>query len=189
MRAAGGSVSLEVLAVGPEREDEALGFALACGADRALRVWHPALEHADYYAVGRVLAAAVRLRGFTWVLCGDRSADEGLGATGPAVAEFLGVPHLSGAREVRGEGDGGTVLALRRGEGLVQELRVRGPAVLCIADGPAPVPAAAKPKPRTRPAARAARPRLAGGAGRGAPSPAPLPRRGRGPPRPAAEIC
>jgi electron transfer flavoprotein beta subunit len=135
---AGRKAKLEVIAVGPEREDELLRYALACGADAALRAWDPALAGTDYYATARVLAAAVRARGFGFVLCGDRSADEALGATGPAVAEFLGVPHLSGARDVRLDGEPGALLASHRGGGFVRALRVRARAVICVADGPRP---------------------------------------------------
>jgi electron transfer flavoprotein alpha/beta subunit len=142
----GGKATLEVLAVGPEQDDEALAFALACGADEAFRIWSPALDGTDFYATAQVLAAAVRLRGSTWVLCGDRSGDEALGATGPAVAEFLGVPHLSGARHVRLAEDG-ALLVRHRGGDLVRELRVRPPAVLCVAEGPAPAPSTAPAAP------------------------------------------
>jgi electron transfer flavoprotein alpha/beta subunit len=145
----GGKATLEVLAVGPEQDDEALAFALACGADEAFRVWSPALDGTDFYATAQVLAAAVRLRGSTWVLCGDRSGDEALGATGPAVAEFLGVPHLSGARHVRLAGDG-SLLVQHRGGDVVRELRVSPPAVLCVAEGPPPLPLPAPPPKKRR---------------------------------------
>jgi electron transfer flavoprotein beta subunit len=141
---AGGKATVEVLAVGPDLDDEALAWALECGANEAFRIWSPALEGTDFLAIAQVLAAAVRLRGSTWVLCGDRSGDEALGATGPAVAEFLGVPHLTGARGIR-PGEDGTLLVRHRGGDLVRELRVRPPAVLCVAEGPAPTaPAAAR---------------------------------------------
>jgi electron transfer flavoprotein beta subunit len=147
----GTKVRLEVLAVGPEREDELLRYALSCGADAALRAWHPDLAGTDYYAIARVLAAAVRHRGFSYVLCGDRSADEGLGATGPATAEFLGVPHLTGARDIRLDAEPGALLARHRGGGVVRELRLPAPALLCVADGPRP-PAAndVRPEPKGR---------------------------------------
>jgi electron transfer flavoprotein alpha/beta subunit len=147
LRQGGGKATVEVLAVGPERDDQALVFALACGADEAFRIWSPALDGTDFLATAQVLAAAVRLRGSSWVLCGDRSADEALGATGPAVAEFLGVPHLTGARGVR-FGEDGALLVHHRGGDVVRELRVRPPAVLCVAEGPALAPPAAAPKRR-----------------------------------------
>jgi electron transfer flavoprotein alpha/beta subunit len=142
----GGKATLEVLAVGPETDDEALAYALACGADEAFRIWSPALDGTDFYATAQVLAAAVRLRGSTWELCGDRSGDEALGATGPAVAEFLGVPHLTGARGVR-LADEGALLVHHRGGDDVRELKVRPPAVLCVAEGPGPTPPCAPAGP------------------------------------------
>jgi len=144
-----GKATVEVLAVGPDLDDEALAHALRCGADEAFRVWSAALDGTDFLATAQVLAAAVRLRGSTWVLCGDRSGDEALGATGPAVAEFLGVPHLTGARSVR-LAEGGTLLVRHRGGEVVRELRVRSPAVLCVAEGPIPSPTPPVKKRRSR---------------------------------------
>jgi len=144
----GGKATVEVLAVGPDLDDEALAYALRCGANEAFRIWSPALDGTDFLAVAQVLAAAVRLRGSTFVLCGDRSADEALGATGPAVAEFLGVPHLTGARGIR-PGEDGALLVRHRGGDVVRELRVRPPAVLCVAEGPALAPPAPAGKRRS----------------------------------------
>jgi electron transfer flavoprotein alpha/beta subunit len=56
------------------------------------------------------------------------------------VAEFLGVPHLTGARGVR-FADEGALLVHHRGGDDVREPKVRPPAVLCVAEGPAPMPA------------------------------------------------
>src|SRR5207245_633749 len=83
---------LGALAVGPEREDAALAIAAGLGA-RAVRVWDPALEGADYDAFARTIAATCRLLQYDLVLCGERSAEEGLGVIGPATAEHLGIPH------------------------------------------------------------------------------------------------
>jgi electron transfer flavoprotein alpha/beta subunit len=147
----GANATVEVIAVGPAEDDEALALALGLGADAAFRVWAPALDNTDFYAIAQVLAAAVRKRRYTWIVCGDRSGDEALGATGPAVAEFLRVPHLSGARDARLEEEG-TVLVRHHGVDFSRELRLAAPAVLCVAAGPA-LPAAAESTPAPVPAA------------------------------------
>jgi electron transfer flavoprotein beta subunit len=119
-----------VVAAGPEREDEALRFALAHGAGRAARVWGDGLAGVDYHGVARVLAAAAKKLGAELILTGDVSEDEGQGAVGPAVAEVLGVPHLTGVVELALAP--AAVLATRRERGIVRTLKLPLPAVVAV---------------------------------------------------------
>jgi electron transfer flavoprotein alpha/beta subunit len=128
-----------VVAAGPEREDEALRFALHRGAGRAARVWGDGLAGVDYHGVARVLAAAARKLGAELILTGDMSEDEGQGAVGPAVAEVLGVPHLTGAVDLSLAPQ--AVLATRRERGLVRTLRLPLPAVIAVRASAAALPA------------------------------------------------
>jgi electron transfer flavoprotein beta subunit len=123
-------------------EDEALRLAVACGADKAVRVDDPTLVTVDYHGMGRALGAAAKHLGAELVVCGDRSEDEVQGAVGPAVAEAMGIAHVTGARDLRAEA-GGIVLT-RRETGLVRTLRIAPPAVLTVASqrGAALAPAA-----------------------------------------------
>jgi electron transfer flavoprotein beta subunit len=127
-----------VVAAGPEREDEALRHALRRGAGRAARVWGDGLVGVDYHGVARVLAAAARRLDAQLVLTGDISEDEGQGAVGPAVAEALGVPHLTSAVDLRL--DPPAVLATRRDRGLVRTLRLPLPAVITVRASAAALP-------------------------------------------------
>jgi electron transfer flavoprotein beta subunit len=97
--------TLTAVAVGDERDEEALAFAAAAQA-HTVRLWHAAFEGADYDALARGISAVCRTIGFDLVLAGERSADEGLGAVGPASAEHLGIPHLTAARELSWEAGG-----------------------------------------------------------------------------------
>ena len=123
---------LAAIACGPEeREDEVLRHALDQGADRAIRIGDPSLDGVDYHGVARVLAAATRSVGFDLVLCGDHSDDEGHGAIGPAVAEALGVPHVTAAVDVRL--DEGAAIVARRDGASVRTLRLKLPLVVAVA--------------------------------------------------------
>jgi electron transfer flavoprotein alpha/beta subunit len=129
----------------PRREDRVLAVALRAGCDRAVRVSDSALDGLDYLATARVLAAAIRHVGAELVLCGDRSQDELQGATGPAVAEILAIPHLTSVTDVRGAD--GELDVVQRGGGSVRGWQLRPPAVLCVAshraidgDGDTPEP-------------------------------------------------
>lgn len=124
---------LTVIAAGPAaREDAVLRHALEQGADRALRLDEDdLLGDVDYYASARVLGAAIKRSPFDLVLVGDRSEDEGQGAVGPAVAEALGVPHVTGALDVATVAAGAAEVT-RRDHGQVRTLRLALPALVTI---------------------------------------------------------
>jgi electron transfer flavoprotein beta subunit len=133
-------VSLTVVAAGPpDREDEVLEHALAAGADRAVRVYDPSLDGVDYHGVARVLSAVARQVGFDLILLGAQSADEGNGAVGPAVAEALGVAHVTSALDVTL--DGKAALVKRRDQAHVRTLRVPLPLLVTVTRSPADLPA------------------------------------------------
>jgi len=123
--------SLTALAVGPPRDDAALAPAAALGA-RTVRLWNLALEGADYDAYARAIAATCRLLKYDLVLCGERSAEEGLGVIGPATAEHLGIPHLSAACDIAWQPSGR--LRVERGEGTAaRRLEAAPPLLVTVA--------------------------------------------------------
>ncbi len=127
---------LLAVALGSAAEDRVLAMALRAGCDGALRVSDEGIEELDYLAKAEILAAALRHLGVDRAICGDRSQDELSGALGPALAERLGWPHLPAVLEAAAErADDGShaLLVTCRGDGRQLRLRVRGPAVLCIA--------------------------------------------------------
>jgi electron transfer flavoprotein beta subunit len=119
------------MAVGTaKREDRVLAMALRSGCNRGVRIYDRKVNELDYLGIASVLAAGLRHIGADLVLCGDRSEDELQGAIGPTVAEKLGVPHLSGLVDVRGDGD--AVIARHRGAGRFHTFRCTWPMVLCV---------------------------------------------------------
>jgi electron transfer flavoprotein beta subunit len=134
------------IAVGPaRREDRVLAMALRAGCARALRVWDDGLEDLDYLGLAEVLAAAAKDVGATIVVCGDRSVDERVGALGPAVAEVLGVAHVSGVIAARVGGE--LVEIEHQAQAGAVHLRVAPPLVLATAAPPVRDPAAPAPRP------------------------------------------
>lgn len=125
------SASLTAIAVGPRREDRVLAMALRAGCDHAVRAHDGVLDRADYLATAQVLAATATRVGFDLIICGDRSQDELHGATGPAVAELLDLPHVGNVVETRG--DGGAVVLTQRAAGNLHKLRCPLPCLLCVA--------------------------------------------------------
>lgn len=91
--AKGGTVT--VLSVGAQKAQETIRTALAMGADKGLLVNDPAAEGGDALATARILAAAVKILPFDLIIAGQRAVDEDNYQVGAAVAEFLGIPHVS----------------------------------------------------------------------------------------------
>lgn len=97
----GGQVS--ALTAGSADADDVLRHAFAMKADLATLV-----ERAeDTVPTAQLLAAAIR-HNYEWgegviVLCGRTSSDNGTGQTGPALAEYLGLPFVANVVQIEGE--------------------------------------------------------------------------------------
>ncbi len=126
---------LEVVAVsvGPEEADEVLRKALAKGADRAMRIWDPAIEGSDPVAIGRVLAAAAKREAPDMIFAGVQSSDQGFAATGIAAAALLDWPHAAVVTHLAYAAGAKSAVFRRELEGgLLHEVEIQCPAVLTI---------------------------------------------------------
>jgi electron transfer flavoprotein beta subunit len=94
-------VRITAVSMGPSDAAATVGRALVLGADEGVHVLDDRLHGSDALATSRVLAAVVARLGFDLVLCGCASADSGMSAVPPMVAERLGVAALCGADAVR----------------------------------------------------------------------------------------
>ena len=93
----------EVVAItmGPPQAKDALTEAMAMGADHALHLLDKTFAGFDTLATSRALSLAIqREKPYDIVLCGKYSVDAETGHVGPEVAEFLGIPHVTGATKV-----------------------------------------------------------------------------------------
>lgn len=99
-----GNSELTVVSMGPTSAQEALRRALAMGADRAILITDPALAGSDAIATARVLAAAIKKEGADLIFCSTESTDGYTGMVPGGIAEFLGLPQLTFAREISIEG-------------------------------------------------------------------------------------
>jgi electron transfer flavoprotein beta subunit len=91
--AKGGTVT--ILSVGGQKAQETIRTALAMGADKGLLINDPAAEGGDALATAKILAAAMKNQPFDLIIAGQRAVDEDNYQVGAAVAELLGVPHVS----------------------------------------------------------------------------------------------
>jgi electron transfer flavoprotein beta subunit len=125
----GGQVT--VLTMGPDRATEAIRKALSMGADAAVHVTDDALAGSDAVGTARALAAAVGTVGDVDLVLAGNEASDGRSAAVPAmVAEVLGLPALTHARQVTVEGSSVTVR--RETDDGVVTLQAELPAVVSV---------------------------------------------------------
>ncbi len=93
------------LCVGSAPDNAVLQLALDTGATRALRIFDPRIKRCTVDTLGALIAMYVRHLSYDLVLAGQHSLDWGSGATGPTVAHYLQVPHLTSviSARIRGE--------------------------------------------------------------------------------------
>ena len=93
----GGQVT--VVTLGPQDAEGALRAALAIGADSALRLWNAQAETWGPFTVAAALAACVKSNitpAPDLILCGDAASDRSSDIIGPALAEQLELPQITG---------------------------------------------------------------------------------------------
>ncbi len=86
--------TVTVVSVGTDRAPEAIRGALAMGADKGVLVNDPVLVGCDALSTARVLAATIKSLPHDVIIAGHRAVDDDNFQVGPAVAEYLGIPHI-----------------------------------------------------------------------------------------------
>ncbi|MCG6551037.1 MAG: electron transfer flavoprotein subunit beta/FixA family protein [Candidatus Magnetominusculus sp. LBB02] len=84
-----------VLTMGPPQAEAALREAVAMGADDAVLLTDRAFAGSDTWATAFTLAAAIKFLGCDIALCGKQAIDGDTAQVGPAIAEFMDIPHIS----------------------------------------------------------------------------------------------
>ena len=130
--AGGGEVSLVSMA--PNGETAGLRTALAMGAAKAVLVSDDALAGSDALTTAKVLAAASkRLGDADLIIAGTESSDGYTGTVPEQIAEILGLPSITFAKEVHI--DGQTVNVQRQTEAGYDEVTCSLPAVVSVTAG------------------------------------------------------
>jgi len=129
----------EVVALtqGPDKAAEALRVALAMGADSGIHLNDAAFETKDELFAAHCIAQAIRQdeTGFDLIVTGKYNIDLDAGAVGPALAEFLDLPHVGAVQGLDVSDDGKSFTARRRIEGAEEIVQCSFPALLTIEKG------------------------------------------------------
>ncbi|GCE27786.1 electron transfer flavoprotein beta-subunit FixA [Dictyobacter alpinus] len=128
-----GNSELVAISMGPTTAQEAMRRALAMGVDRAILISDPALAGSDAGTTARVLAALLKKEGAELIFCSTESTDGYTGMVPGGIAESLGIPQLTFAREVNIEGQKAIIKrVIPKG---YQTVESSLPAVITIASG------------------------------------------------------
>lgn len=130
-----GVKQVSVAHVGAVDSEPTIRKALAIGADDAIRV-NVAAD--DSFSVAGYLAAVAKEGGYDMVMCGIESSDFNGSAVGGMVAEFMGVPSVSGVSSVQVEN--GKVVLTREIDGGREVVSVPSPFVAIVQKGIAKEP-------------------------------------------------
>ncbi len=94
--------TITVLSLGPDAYRDTIKHCLAMGADEGVHINDPSLYEADHWATAEVLAAAIqKLAPFDLIVCGRQAVDWDMGVVGSTIAEMLGIPVVTIAKDVQ----------------------------------------------------------------------------------------
>jgi electron transfer flavoprotein beta subunit len=85
-----------LFSLGPPAARETLEYGLSMGADTAYHIVDSTYTFGKAFRTAHILSRAIQEIGYDIILFGYRAVDDRLHFVGPAVAEFLGLPHITG---------------------------------------------------------------------------------------------
>jgi electron transfer flavoprotein beta subunit len=133
LKEAGEGSEVTVLAMGPDRATDAIRKALSMGADKAVHLSDEALAGSCAVQTARALAKAIgTVEGVDLVIAGNEASDGRSAAVPAMVADVLGLPVLTHAREVSVEGS--TVTVKRETDDGITTLTAELPAVVSVGE-------------------------------------------------------
>jgi electron transfer flavoprotein beta subunit len=130
-----GRGAVTLVTVGPERCQKALRSGLALGADEAVHINDPSFEGSDPMTTARILAAFFSKNPADLIWTGKQAVDDDSAIVPQALAEFLGLPHVSEVKKLELSADAKTATVHREIEGGSEILTCPLPAVFSAQKG------------------------------------------------------
>lgn len=95
---------ITVVSLGPDSSRDTIKHCLAMGADEGVHINDPAVNEADHWATAEVLTAAIqKLDPADLIIAGRQAVDWDMGVVGSTIAEILGMPVVTIAKEIKFE--------------------------------------------------------------------------------------
>ncbi len=125
---------LSVVSMGPNQAKQVIEQALALGCDEGFLLCDKSFAASDTLATGKTLACGIKklMGDFDLIICGQYAIDGDTAQTGPTIANFLDIEHVSYVKKVEIFGDRLNILQeLERGYNKVE---AKTPVLLCAAN-------------------------------------------------------
>ena len=125
--------TVTVLTMGPPQAKDVLKRALAMGVDDAILITDKKFAGADTQATSRTLAKAIKenVGDCDLILCGQFAIDGDTAQTGPSIAEHLGLPQITFAKEIELTGNN-SIIGKREVEEGIQRVEMELPGLVCM---------------------------------------------------------
>lgn len=128
-----GGGEVKVITMGMSEVTIGIRNALAMGAHSAVHLLDDALAGSDALGTAKALAAAIKKEPFDLVICAAESSDSYSGVVPGQLAELLGVPPLTFAKEMKVEGNKITIQ--RQSESGYDVVEAELPALVSVTSG------------------------------------------------------
>ncbi len=124
--------TITAITMGPPQAKDVLKRAIAMGADDAMLISDKKFAGADTWATSYTLAKAIqnKISDFDLIICGMFAIDGDTAQTGPGIAEQLGIPQVTYAKEI--EVSGGNVIVKREVDEGMQKAEMVLPGLVCM---------------------------------------------------------
>lgn len=132
LKEANPGTTITVISMGPAQAKDVLKRAIAMGADEAFLITDKKFAGADTQATSRTLARAIKEKAgdFDLIMCGQFAIDGDTAQTGPSIAEHLGLPQVTYAKELAYGNN--SIIAKREMEEGLQKVEMQLPGVACM---------------------------------------------------------
>jgi electron transfer flavoprotein beta subunit len=128
-----GDAKVTIMSMGPAGARDVIKHGLAMGGDEGVLLVDDAFNDLDSYGTAAVLSGAIKKLGdVDLVLTGRQAVDWDLGVTGTLIAENLGAPVITFAKDVQVSGD--TVTVERVLPDAFEKIEAKLPAVVTVSN-------------------------------------------------------
>jgi electron transfer flavoprotein beta subunit len=94
--------TITIVSLGPDSYRDTIKHCLAMGADEGVHINDPEVNDTDHWATAEVLAAAVKnLEPYDLIIAGRQAVDWDMGVVGSTIAEALGTPVVTIAKDIQ----------------------------------------------------------------------------------------
>jgi electron transfer flavoprotein beta subunit len=127
------SATITAISMGPPQAKDVLKRAISMGADDAILITDKKFAGADTQATSRTLASAIKSKigSFDLIICGMFAIDGDTAQTGPSIAEHLGIPQVTWAKEIQYKG-GDSIIVKREVDEGIQSVEMKLPGLVCM---------------------------------------------------------